>query len=197
MAQSRYVAQINLDNPRYFDGVEVAARQQALINTPLRPDGYLSPAIDQVLLVDEQTVYQCRKCGKHWPLVGSASAHQRSHSAKYELRKAQEEIEQLKEKELKAPKPTRARTNERGPDKRPRKTTQRIATRDAVVSGDGKVAVSKEWAAVIRRLKLLHDELDSLTIEATRLAALSSAPPVPKDVLEKAARWDQVKELFK
>lgn len=188
MATPRHVPTINLDNAKFFDGVEVASREPARIYTGLVPNGYSSPVIDMVLLENENTIFQCRKCAKTFPAASSGAAHQKSHSAKIELKNAQKTIDQL-ELNLKTPRPA---------VKTPRKVARRrqnVTTTSPAVTG--KVTVTHDWKKVLQRIHLLQSNLAELETEVTRLANGGVPNAEIATLREKAARYDALREVIK
>lgn len=180
------------------DGVAVAERTKANITVGSLEDPLtsgISKDIDEVLLVDGRILYQCVArnggCGKTWETARSVSAHMRAHSGKDALKRTRQELADV-QAEL-----DRTKTN------RSNAAKKAAATRNAPKTGrpDASVLDEKTAARRVSLMRMVDDGLDLISkgrdlVEEGAAGLAGLAIPLDKEVVEKAAAYDEMRRLL-
>lgn len=186
-----------LNNPRYFDGRAVVAREAATYNHPNSKQSgpnATSTIVDKVLLGDGSEVWQCRICGEaNWKSTLSAQSHAGAHNRKPRTTKAQREAAAAV-----AATPT-GETSKAKSLIATYRTVAASATPDRAVVPQDLRGVLRTLTAVKVQLGHMHEALAACTAELSDYAAnltdgLSDSELA--DLRVKADKYDQMRGLF-
>jgi hypothetical protein len=212
----------------HIDGVEVISRQKAVVaaddsavgNLPGVFPGQVMKTVDEVLLIDERTVYQCTHhadddCTYSAPSVRSVTAHQRVHGGKAVAKRAQATIDAAlaeaaqAKAELEARKQRRSEGSKQGaitrknnlvaapPEIGGKNTTSQSGNAN-VVGNEDLAKAAQNVIVAFNAMQTCADEFQRVLIGYMRMAQTASeAPSIDPQILAKAHQYDAMKAAMK
>lgn len=199
------------------DGVAVVVRQKAyLLTNNIRTksvEQHMYPDIDQLMLADERTVYQCasrndRNCLWTAESGESVRAHLRSHSDRKKARELQTELARAQKVANEAQAELERRTKNRSEaSKRGAETRKQNAQSNGRT--DEKVDVKKLSVATVRKLDervdSISEAIDTLVTVAQNIGLelssvrhdLAKLKVADQDTIDKAAAYDAIRSQLK
>jgi hypothetical protein len=205
-----------------IDNVRVVARQKARMVTPGSKGIPVEHRdIDEVLLEDERTVFQCAhrngQCDKYWDKPESVRAHVKTHADRMTAKRALAEAEQAQARAVQAEAELAARVARKSEgSKRGAETlkAKRAAAAAAAAEANGHApvetlalpsnaqvqAIGVAIEGAIDQLGEMAHQFDqvrrSLQTTLHQLSTLEPIAPVDPEVLDKAAAFDAMQKLL-
>lgn len=176
-----------------IDGVVVVARQKATCNTPVTNGDATLSTVEELLLADERTVFQCAHpdgpdCNASFDNATSALAHQSTHSARRKAAKLERELAERKQRRIDG--------SVKGAETKRRNRAQSQTEPES--PGDDQIAEIKQKLDIVAQsLETLYDGLMTAGAQlGDVISALDKLPALDHDVVGKAARFDQLQSLM-
>lgn len=179
------------------NGVAVIERTKAKMTDGNNPGSELRD-VDEVLLADDSVVYQCVSraggCGEVWPQARSVLSHLKVHQGVFATKRVQQELAEVSAENERLKRV--ARESDRRRAKRDTQSAEGVKTErvSKPLDDDTRMARTAALDEIARGSDLVEEGLKIIEVGAVQLANM--AQPIDPTIVEKAAKWDNMKKML-